>query len=72
MYWGKRAKYFETFPGSAKSVAGLGKDAWSAGGNTLHVLVGEDQYFSFSTQMYQPESRELLVKLARSVLDHRQ
>jgi hypothetical protein len=72
VYWGRRAKYFETFPGSAKPVAGLGKDAWAAGGNTLHVLIGEGQYFSLSTQMYQPGSGELLVKLARSVIGHRQ
>jgi hypothetical protein len=68
-YWKTRAKYFETYPGSAQFVAGLGIDAWLAGGATLHVLVREDEYFALSTQMYQPRSRELLVNIARVVLD---
>jgi hypothetical protein len=45
VYWEKRAKYFETFRGSAKGVAGLGMDAWGAGGSALNVLVREDEYF---------------------------
>lgn len=69
VYWEQRAKYFETYPGAGQSVGGLGMDAWSAGGTTLHVLVREDEYFSLSTQMYQPGSRELLVKIARVVLE---
>lgn len=69
VYWEIRARYFETFPGAALPVAGLGRDAWVAGGNTLHVLVGEDEYFTISTQMYQPQSRELLVNIARVVLE---
>ena len=72
LYWEKRAKYFEAFPGSAKSVADLGIDAWSAGGSTLNVLVSKDEYISLSTQMYKPGSRELLVKVARKVLDQLQ
>jgi hypothetical protein len=67
-YWKTRAKYFETFPGAGQPVAGLGKDAWLSGGNALHVLVGGDEYFTLSTQMYQPRSRDLLVKIAKVML----
>jgi hypothetical protein len=69
VYWEKRAKYFETFPGAAKGVADLGMDAWVAGGNTLHVLVREDEYFALCTQMWQPRSRDLLINIARVALD---
>jgi hypothetical protein len=69
VYWEKRAKYFESFPGAAKGVANLGMDAWVAGGSTLLVLVREDEYFALSTQMWQPRSRDLLVKIARVALD---
>jgi hypothetical protein len=67
-YWESRAKYFETFPGSARDVAGLGMDAWLAGGTSLSVLVRGDEYFSLSTQMYQPRSHELVVSIAHVVL----
>ena len=70
-YWKTRAKYFETFPGSAQSVPGLGIDAWISGGTALHVLVRGDEYFTLSTQMVQPRSREMLVNLAQAVLDKR-
>lgn len=68
-YWEARTKYFETFPGSAKAVADLGKDAWLSGGTTLRVLVRGDDYFTVSTQIYQPYSGELVIKIARLVLD---
>jgi hypothetical protein len=67
-YWEARAKYFETFPGSAEDVADLGMDAWLSGGTGLSVLVRGDEYFGLLTQMYQPRSRELLVKIAHGVL----
>jgi hypothetical protein len=67
-YWKTRAKYFETYPGAGKFVADVGADAWIAGGASLAVLVGGDEYFIVSTQYYQPGSRELLVKIARVVL----
>jgi len=70
-YWKSRAKYFETFPGSARDVADLGMDAWLAGGTSLSVLVRGDEYFGLSTQMYQPRSQELLVKIAHVVLGQR-
>ena len=67
-YWETRAKYFETFPGAAQSVAGLGMDAWLSGGTTLHVLAHGDEYFTLSTQMHQPRSREILVNIAQVML----
>lgn len=67
-YWEARAKYFETFPGAAQPVAGLGMDAWLSGGTSLHVLVKGDEYFTVSTQMHQPRSREVLVNIAQVVL----
>lgn len=68
LYWEGRAKYFQTYPGSARPVADLGTDAWLGGGTTLHVLVRGDEHFSLSTQMYQERSRELLTHIARVVL----
>ena len=67
-YWAARSRYFKTFPGSARAVAGLGTDAWLGGGNSLVVLVG-DEYFSLSTQQYQPRSGAVLVDIARAVLE---
>jgi hypothetical protein len=67
-YWETRAKYFETFSRSAQAVADLGMDAWLSGGTSLHVLVRGDDYFTLSTQMYQPRSRDLLVKIAKVML----
>jgi hypothetical protein len=67
-YWDTRAKYFETFPGAAQPLTGLGTDAWLSGGSTLHVLVRGDEYFTLSTQMSQPRSRELLANIAKVVL----
>ena len=68
-YWENRESYFKTYPGSAQPVAGLGMDAWLSGGSSLHVLVREGEQFALTTQMYKPESRELLVKIARAILD---
>ena len=67
-YWKTRAKYFETFPGAAQPVPGLGVDAWLSGGTALHVLARGDESFTLSTQMAQPRSREVLVTIAQGVL----
>jgi hypothetical protein len=67
-YWEARSRYFKTFPGSARAVAGLGTDAWLGGGNSLTVLVG-DEYFALSTQLHQPRSRAVLIDIARAVLE---
>ena len=71
-YWENRTEYFKTFPGSAQPVPGLGMDAWLSGGTSLHVLVREGEQFAVLTQMYRPESRELLVKIARAILEQLQ
>jgi hypothetical protein len=68
VYWQARSDYFATFPGSAQSVDGLGKDAWIGGGASLRVLVGADDFFMVSTQMYQRDSRALLTEVARAIL----
>jgi hypothetical protein len=68
LYWEARSKYFETFPGSAQHIEGLGIDAWLAGGAGLRVLVRENEYLMLSTQRYQRQSRELLVDIARAIL----
>jgi len=68
-YWADRSRYFETYRGSAQSISRLGMDAWLAGEVRLHVLIRQDEYFTVMTQMYQRQSRELLVTIARAVLD---
>ena len=68
-YWEDRAKYFDTFPGSAHYVGGLGTDAWISGGTHLHVLARGDEHFIVATQMVHPRGREVLVDVAKAVLD---
>jgi len=63
-----RERYFRTYPGSARPISGTGEDAWLAGGTSLSVLIRNDQYFTLSTQQYQPESGELLAKIARLIV----
>jgi hypothetical protein len=69
LYWEQRTRYFRTYPGSARLIPGLGEDAWLSGGTSLTVLIGGDEYFSLSTQLYQPESGALLAKVARAILE---
>jgi hypothetical protein len=68
-YWEARERYFSTFRGSARAIPGLALDAWLAGGASLHVLARQNEYFTVSTQMYQKGSRQLLIALARAVLE---
>lgn len=68
-YWEDRAKYFETFPGSAHYVEGLGTDAWISAGTSLRVLARGDEHFMVATQMVHPGTREVVVKVAKAVLD---
>ena len=63
-----RERYFRTFPGSARPISDTGEDAWLAGGASLSVLIRADEYFMLSTQQYQPESGELLAKIARLIV----
>jgi hypothetical protein len=72
LYWEARSTYFGTFPGSAQHIEALGMDAWLAGGAGLRVLVGENEYLMLSTQIYQRQSRELLVDIARAILRRHQ
>ena len=67
-YWEARESYFAAYPGSGRAVPGVGQDAWLAGGTSLRVLIRHDEYFTVTTQYYQPESGELLAKLAKFVL----
>lgn len=68
-YWASRERYFLTYPGSARTVADLGIDAWLAGGASLSVLARGDDYFTISTQFYRRESGQLLSSLARAALN---
>jgi hypothetical protein len=67
-YLEARDTYFRSYPGSGRLVAGVGQDAWLGGGTSLHVLIRDDEYFTLTTQNYQPESGELLAKIAKFVL----
>jgi hypothetical protein len=71
LYWEARSKYFETYPGSALHIPGLGIDAWLAGGASLSVLVREHEYLMLSTQRYHRQSRDVLVEVARAVAQRR-
>lgn len=68
-YWEARRGYFSTFAASARTIPGLGEDAWISGGASLHVLARENEYFIIGTQMYNQRSPELMIALARAVLD---
>ena len=67
-YWDARESYFRTFGRSGRPIPGVGQDAWLGGGTSLHVLIRDDEYFTLTTQYYQPESGELLAKIAKFIL----
>jgi hypothetical protein len=68
-YMSARDAYLRQYPGSARAVSGVGEDAWLAGGSTLHVLAGKDAQFIVATRMAQPKSPEVLVAVARAVVE---
>ncbi len=68
-YRSAREAYFRQYPGSAKPVAGIGEDAWLAGGTTLHVLAGPNAHFTVATRMAQPSSPDVVAKVARAVVE---
>ena len=68
-YNSEREAYFRQYPGSAKPVSGIGEDAWLAGGTTLHVLAGPNGHFTVATRKAQPNSPDVVAKVARAVLD---
>jgi hypothetical protein len=60
--------YFARFPGSAKPIPSVGQDAWIGGGANLHLLIRDDLQLTIGTQIYQKESEELLIRVARKLL----
>lgn len=68
-YASARASAFDAYPGATAAVADLGADAWLAGGASLHVLVRDAEYFTITTQNVRPESRDVLVRIARRIVD---
>ncbi len=68
-YWAQRTDYFQTYRGSAEPIRGLGQDAWLAARADLRVLIRDGEYFHVATQSYQPQSRELLIRIARAILE---
>lgn len=71
VYEAARAAAFARFPGSTSVVAGVGDDAWLAGGTSLHVLVRDADYFTVTAQNFRPVSRDVLVTIARWIVDNR-
>jgi hypothetical protein len=67
-YASSRAAAFAKCPGSTAALAGVGADAWLAGGASLHVLVRDADYFTVTTQNYRPESRGVLVRIAQRIV----
>jgi hypothetical protein len=67
-YTSARAAAFATYPGSTAAIPDVGADAWLAGGASLHVLVRDADYFTVATQHARPESRDVLVRIARRIV----
>lgn len=68
-YNSEREAYFRQYPGSAKPITGIGNDAWLAGGTTLHVLAGPNAPFTVATRIAQPNSPDVVAKVARAVVE---
>ena len=68
-YQSEREAYFRLHPGAAKRVAGIGADAWLAEGTTLHVLAGPNAHFTVATRNSQPNSADVVAKVARAVVE---
>jgi hypothetical protein len=67
-YHSEREAYFRQYPGSAKPVPAIGEDAWIARGTTLHVLAGPNAHFTVATRTAQPDSPDVVAKVARAVI----
>ena len=52
----------------AENIAGIGDEAWMAGGNTLHVLAGRNAQFIVATRYWQANSRDVVIAVAKSVM----
>jgi hypothetical protein len=68
-YRSEREAYFRQHPGPAKPVTGIGQDAWLSGGTTLHVLAGPNAHFTVATRIAQPNSPDIVAKVARAVIE---
>ena len=68
-YNSEREAYFRQYPGSARPIAGIGENAWLAGGTTLHVLAGPNAPFTVATRMAKPNSQDVVTKVARAVVE---
>jgi len=64
----ERDEYMRNFPGSAQHVDGIGYEAWIAGGNTLHVLAARNAQFIVGTRYWQPNSRDVVQAVAKSIM----
>jgi hypothetical protein len=61
-----RDEYARNF--RAEKISGVGDEAWMAGGNTLHVLAGRNAQFIVATRYWQPNSRDVVIAVAKSVI----
>ena len=68
-YNSEREAYFRHNPGLAKSITGIGEDAWLARGTTLHVLAGPNAHFTVATRTARPNSADVVAKVARAVVE---
>lgn len=64
----ERDEYMRNYPGSGQHIEGIGYEAWLAGGNTLHVLAARNAQFVVGTRYWQPNSRDVVVGVAKSVM----
>jgi hypothetical protein len=67
-YMDARQSYFRDFPGSGRTIANLGEDAWLAGGSTLYVLARQDMHFVVTARLAPEWPDGLLIAVAQAVL----
>jgi hypothetical protein len=65
----RRARDDYSLRSHAEPIAGLGEGAWLAAGTTLHVLAGKSAQFIVSTRASREGSREVVIAVAKAVLD---
>jgi hypothetical protein len=62
----ERDEYMKNY--GAQNIDGVGYEAWLAAGNTLHVLAARNAQFIVGTRYWQPNSRDVVVAVAKSVM----
>ena len=62
----ERDEYMKNYHG--EHVEGVGYEAWLAGGNTLHVLAARNAQFIVGTRYWQPNSRDVVLAVAKTVM----